>query len=127
MPRLMLATRTTWMQCRSFKSKKNLYHLRITNEGDVVPVGLASVNWSYTHQGLNLHVREGQEMEVRGSGNNTTLHNQVNLNAAACHSMESYQKHLFGDKANQEPWQKANQELLSNNSFEALYETFGNS
>eukprot|EP00527_Entomoneis_sp_CCMP2396_P003826 CAMPEP_0198141684 /NCGR_PEP_ID=MMETSP1443-20131203/4642_1 /TAXON_ID=186043 /ORGANISM="Entomoneis sp., Strain CCMP2396" /LENGTH=385 /DNA_ID=CAMNT_0043804499 /DNA_START=23 /DNA_END=1177 /DNA_ORIENTATION=- len=25
--------------------EKNLYHLRITNEGDVVPVGLASVNW----------------------------------------------------------------------------------
>lgn len=112
---------------QKLQGEKIIYHLRITSQGDVVPVGLASLNWYYKHQGLNLHVKEGEEMEVLGSGDNKTLPNQLNLNAVACHSMESYQKHLFGEKANPEPWQKANLELLSNNSFEELYEGLGKS
>ena len=58
-------------------------HIRVSNQGDVVPSTIVG----YIQTGVNLHVKEGEKMEV-GYRNPRSLFSQVSFRSAAMHSLE---------------------------------------
>lgn len=100
-----------------------LRHIRITNQGDLVPVGLQLFRgYAPASSGSNFHLRDGEVMEATGFGNTKTFGSQFNRNAADCHSLDgnftsSYTNRLYykvGDNnINSKIWR---------HDFEMLYE-----
>ena len=70
-----------------------LRHIRVSNEGDVVPITLLG----FEQTGVNFHVKEGEEMEVAYL-NGKSFGSQFNLDAGARHGLQgegSYYSRLY--------------------------------
>jgi hypothetical protein len=78
--------------------KKIAQHIRITHQGDVVPVGYTTLGYGYTQTGCNLHVAEGEIVKLGGFGNTQTTWNQRSSEFGTCHSMPSYTDALYWKK-----------------------------
>ena len=70
-----------------------LRHVRVSNQGDLVAV---APSLGYCQTGVNLHVREGKEME-RGYSADRNIFGQVNLNPLKMHNLDVYHSRLFTD------------------------------
>ena len=79
------------------KSQK-LRHIRVSNDGDVIPVAPPF----YTQTGLNIHVYDGSPAYVGYNDSDGWLIAQIRPWSAGRHSLESYHKHFFEDKSNEE-------------------------
>ena len=69
------------------------YHIRITNEADLVPVGFF---W-YEQSGINFHAKYGQELKLGGSGNTQTLFSEFRFNITQCVEAHSVASHSVRD------------------------------
>lgn len=67
-------------------------HLRVTNDGDVVPEGPAG--FGYTQTGINVHVKEA---ELAGVGYNVvkSIMGQAGFNSLDMHSLDQYRNRFF--------------------------------
>jgi len=92
--------------------KKNIArHVRITNEGDLVPVLFFFDG--YTQSGCNFYVRDNQEMKLGGFGNTQTIFSEFRFNLSESgrrHGVGSHQQHLFykvgGKNVNFKIWKR---------------------
>jgi hypothetical protein len=100
--------------CQLLEKKKLIRCIRVSNEGDVVPVSLPNV-WGvfsgYTQTGINLHVLPEGKMQV-GHRNIKTFYEQMNTDAAARHGLKDYRQRIHLEE---------NVEILNNNTIESLY------
>lgn len=79
------------------QEEKIAQHIRITHQGDLVPVAYASLWYAgYTQTGCNLHVAAGKIMKLGGFGNTKeTTWSQLNRKLMTRHSMTSYSGALY--------------------------------
>lgn len=106
---------------------RNLRHIRVSNENDVVPgtpPSIPFVSGTFTQTGVNIHVKPGEKAEV-GYRTSKTILNQLTwwnpFKSISCHSLEqenSYKRHLYCKDENGE---LLNNELLSK-TVRQLYE-----
>ena len=95
-----------------------LRHIRVSNEGDVVPITLLG----FEQTGVNFHVKEGEEMEVAYL-NGKSFGSQFNLDAGARHGLQgegSYYSRLY---VKDESGNYLNKEVLDK-PIEKLYEDY---
>ena len=75
----------------TFEKEGKLRHIRVSNEGDVIPVGLGP---RFTQTGLNLHVSQSQGVKV-AYGINKTFWSQFTFGFFSKHMLGSYYKNIF--------------------------------
>ena len=69
------------------ESKKDLLHVRISNQGDVIPVSPSF--FGYTQTGVNLHLHSDKDMEI-GYRNLKDITSQLSLHPSKNHSLKTY-------------------------------------
>ena len=93
------------------ESANKLHVIRVSNQGDFVPTNPSP--FTYTQNGVNMHVRDdGKEMELK-YGNKKSLISQFNLAPLKKHGFPCYEDRLFQDDETKSP----NLEILDD-SFE---------
>jgi hypothetical protein len=85
-------------------------HLRVTNDGDVVPE--AFFGFGYAQTGVNVHVRENKAAMV-GYNVEKNIVSQAGLNSLDMHSLSSYEERFFNSE---------NKEQLLKNTIDDLYQ-----
>lgn len=66
--------------------------IRVSNQGDLVPTNPSP--YEYLQNGVNMHVFEDEEMEVKRD-NQKPLLSQVNLKALTNHGFPTYRSRIF--------------------------------
>jgi hypothetical protein len=80
---------------QALESTRDLLHVRISNEGDIVPVLPVSVPLllGYTQTGVNLHLHNDKDMEV-GYRNLKWMISQLRWDSTTKHSLGTYYARL---------------------------------
>ena len=75
----------------SLEREGKLRHIRISNQGDIVPVGMGP---GFTQTGVNVHVYPDKRAFV-GYNANRTFWSQISTSSGAKHGLISYHPNLF--------------------------------
>jgi hypothetical protein len=98
---------------QELERKGLIRHLRVSNQGDVVPLGF--FGFGYTQTGVHMHLKDGEEMEIGYRNPKGPLSQGFSFKTGDYHMLESYMERLESPK---------NDHIMASETVTTLYEKY---